>query len=90
MMKYPGANKEIGHVRPTPAPRPLTKEEQAQRLSAIFAQKKEQLFQGCLFSLLSNPAIVKDSLAMQDVVDKANGLAEIALYKLYPNLKEED
>ena len=38
-------------------PKPLTKEEQAQRFAQFLAQKKEQLFQGCLFSLLSNPGI---------------------------------
>lgn len=69
--------------KPVAAPRPLTKEEQAQRLSVFLSQKKEQYFQGCLFSMLSNPAIVKDSLSMQSVVDLANGLAGIALKKFY-------
>ena len=72
-----------------PAPQPLTKEEQAQRLSVFLAQKKEQYFQGCLFSLLSNPAIVKDSASLHGIVDTANGMAGIALKKLYPNLQNE-
>ena len=75
--------------KPVAAPRPLTKEEQAQRLSVFLSQKKEQYFQGCLFSLLSNPAIVKDSLSMNGIVDTANGLADIVLEKLY-NLKNEE
>lgn len=74
---------------PTVAPRPLTKEEKVQRASAILAQKKEQYFQGCLFSLLSNPAIVKDSLSMNSIIDTANGLADIVLEKLY-HLKNEE
>lgn len=74
---------------PTMAPRPLTEEEKVQRASAILAQKKEQYFQGCLFSLLSNPAIVKDSLSMHSIVDTANGLADIVLEKLY-HLKNEE
>ena len=66
-----------------------TKEEQAQRVAAFLAQKKEQLFTGCLFSLLSNPAIVKDHISMNGVVDTANGLAEIALKKMY-NLEDKE
>jgi len=66
-----------------------TKEEQAKRVSMYLAQKKEQLFQGCLFALLSNPAIVKDHIAMNGVVDTANGLAGIALKKMY-NLDEKE
>ena len=64
-------------------PKPLTKEEQAQRFAQFLAQKKEQLFQGCLFSLLSNPAICKDSISMNGIVDTASGLADIALKKMY-------
>lgn len=69
---------------------PLTKEEQAQRLSIYLAQKKEQLFQGCLYALLSNPAIVKDYASMHGIVDTAYGIAGIALNKLYPNIKTEE
>jgi len=67
-----------------------TKEEQAQRLAVYIAQRKEQLFQGCLFSLLSNPAIVKDYASMHGIVDTANGLAEIAIKKLYNQTDEND
>lgn len=88
-MSYPKAKKTISHVRPVPAPKPLTDEEKVQRASAFLAQKKEQYFQGCLFSLLSNPAIVKDSVSMEEIVDKANGLADIVLEKLY-HLKNEE
>ena len=88
-MSYPKSKKTISHVRPVPAPKPLTDEEKMERASAFLAQKKEQYFQGCLFSLLSNPAIVKDSLSMNSVVDTANGLADIVLEKLY-HLKNEE
>lgn len=69
---------------------PLSTEEQAQRLSIYLAQKKEQLFQGCLYALLSNPAIVKDYASMHGIVDTADGIAGIALEKLYPNIKTEE
>jgi len=72
-------------------PLPISKEDKAKQMAAFLAQKKEQLFQGCLYSLLSNPAIVKDHIAMNGVVDTANGLAEIALKKMYnlPDPKED-
>ena len=69
-------------------PKPLTKEEQAQRFAQFLAQKKEQLFQGCLFSLLSNPAVT-DGEAMEDsdrlahITWTANYLAEKAIKKMY-------
>ena len=66
-------------------PKPLTKEEQAQRFAQFLAQKKEQLFQGCLFSLLSNPNVVIGSLVTNrdEIIDKANELADLALKKMY-------
>ena len=66
-------------------PKPLTKEEQAQRFAQFLAQKKEQLFQGCLFSLLSNPNVVTGSLVTNrdEIIDKANELADLALKKMY-------
>lgn len=77
-------------MKPVPGiPKPLTKEEKEQRAKMFLAQKKEQFFQGCLFSLLSNPAIVKDHISMNGVVDTANGLAEIALKKMY-NLEPKE
>jgi len=64
-------------------PKPLTKEEKAQRMAAYLAQKKEQLFQGCLFSLLSNPKMVDGYNSALTAVDTANGLAEIAIKKMF-------
>lgn len=66
-------------------PKPLTKEEQAQRFAQFLAQKKEQLFQGCLFSLLSNPNVVTSSIVTNrdEIIDKANELADLALKKMY-------
>ena len=62
-------------------PKPLTKEEQAQRFAQFLAQKKEQLFQGCLFSLLSNSAFFPTAPDL--VVQRANELADLALKKMY-------
>lgn len=66
---------------------PLTKEEQAQRLSIYLAQKKEQLFQGCLYALLSNPEVHEGP---DRIVYLAEQYADAALSKLYPNLKIEE
>ena len=65
--------------------KPLTKEEQAQRVSQFLAQKKEQLFQGCLFSLLSNPNVVTGPIVTNrdEVMEKANELADLALKRMY-------
>ena len=65
--------------------KPLTKEEQAQRVSQFLAQKKEQLFQGCLFSLLSNPNVVTSPIVTNrdEVMEKANELADLALKRMY-------
>ena len=65
---------------------PLTKEEQAQRLSIYLAQKKEQIFLGCYFALISNPEHTGPEL----IADQAEDYAEVALKKLYPNLKSEE
>ena len=71
-----------------PVPRPLTQEEQAQRLAAFIAQKKEQLFQGCLFSLLSNPSFFPTDTEV--VIKRAEKLADSALFKMYPNIKKDE
>ena len=70
------------------APKPLTKEEKAQRLAAFLAQKKEQLFQGCFFSMLSNPEYYH--IGPEVMADRAEEFATAAHYKLYPNLKPEE
>ena len=66
-------------------PKPLTKEEQAKRFAQFLAQKKEQLFQGCLFSLLSNPNVVTGPIVTNrdEVMEKANELADLALKRMY-------
>ena len=67
---------------------PITKEEQAQRLSIYLAQKKEQLFQGCYFALISNPEWKHTGPEL--LAETAEDYAEVALKKLYPNLKSEE
>ena len=79
-------NKTTKPIKPVMMqPKPLTKEEQAQRFAQFLAQKKEQLFQGCLFSLLSNPNVVTGPIVTNrdEVMEKANELADLALKKMY-------
>jgi len=73
----------------TPGPPPLTDEEKAQRMSMFLAQKKEQLFQGCLFSLLSNPNVCKQNVLIDDVIKLAEDTAGDALKKMYPFIGEK-
>ena len=65
-----------------PAPKPLTKERQAQRMSIYLAQKKEQLFQGCLFALLSNPSFFPGN-EKYEAVEYAEEIADLAVRKMY-------
>ena len=75
-------------IKPVPGvPKPLTKEEQAQRMAAYLAQKKEQLFQGCLFSLISNPNYYPATEG-KDLIDKANAFADAVIRKMYLEQKE--
>ena len=73
----------------TPTPKPLSLEERQAQARQFFAQKKEQYFQGCLFSLLSNPAICKDDTFQSTILDMADALADKALEKLYKPKFEE-
>ena len=70
------------------APKPLTKEEQAQRVKMILAQKKEQLFHGCLFALLSNPYVM-ERYGDQDIVVSADKVSDHALKMMY-NLEDKE
>ena len=65
------------------APKTISLEERQAQARQFFAQKKEQYFQGCLFSLLSNPAICKDDTFQSTILDMADALADKALEKLY-------
>ena len=65
-----------------PAPKPLTKEEKAQRMSIYLAQKKEQLFHGCLFALLSNSDIT-ERYGNVDIVNLAEEFADRGIAKMY-------
>lgn len=65
-----------------------TKEEQAKRVSMYLAQKKEQLFQGCLFALLSNPYVM-EKYGDQDIVISADKVSDHALKMMY-NLDEKE
>ena len=72
------------------APKPLTKEEQAQQFARMLAQKKDQLFTGVLFAAVSNPNLVSKTSGewAETLVDYADAVATIALKKLY-NLPDE-
>ena len=74
----------------TSAPKPLTKEEQAQQVARMLAQKKDQLFTGVLFAIVSNPSVVNgcNTGFAERLVDYADEVATIALKKLY-NLPDE-
>lgn len=72
-----------------PAPKPLTKEQQAQRMSIYLAQKKEQLFQGCLFALLSNSDIT-ERYGNVEIVNLAEEFAERGIAKVYNIGGKED
>jgi len=58
------------------------KEQREQILRAI-AVKRENLFNGLLFSIVSNPSLTKTATDLQEAVDLANGLSEIAIKKLF-------
>ena len=76
-------------IKPVPGvPKPLTKEEQAQRMAAYLAQKKEQLFHGCLFSLLSNSDIT-ERYGNVEIVNLADEFAERGIAKMY-NLEPKE
>ena len=74
----------------TPAPKPLTKEEQAQQVARMLAQKKDQLFTGVLFAIVSNSSVVNgcNTGFAERLVDYADEVANSALKKLY-NLPDE-
>ena len=65
------------------APKPLTKEEQAQQIARFLTQKREQYFQ-----LILGNAIRAGAPIMLDTVDKALLAADHALEVLFPMPKE--
>lgn len=70
-------------MKPVPGiPKPLTKEEKEQRAKMFLAQKKEQLFHGCLFALLSNPYVM-ERYGDQDIVVSADKVSDHALKMMY-------
>ena len=76
-------------MKPVPGiPKPLTKEEKEQRAKMFFAQKKEQFFQGCLYSLLSNSDIT-ERYGNVEIVNLADEFAERGIAKLY-NLEQKE
>ena len=74
----------------TQAPKPLTKEEQAQQVARMLAQKKDQLFTGVLFAAVENQKLVGQR--PEEYVNFADEVATLALKKLYnlPDEKEVD
>ena len=76
-------------MKPVPGiPKPLTKEEKEQRAKMFLAQKKDQFFQGCLFSILSNPNVYAGR--PEGIIEKANEMADLAIAKLYGLEQKED
>ena len=76
-------------TKPVATPKPATKEEQERRVKMFIAQKKEQLFQGCLFALLSNPYVM-EKYADQDIVISADKVSDHAIQMMYNLEKTED
>lgn len=79
---YTKGKKTISHVTPQ---RPMTQEEQKQRIMQFLAQKRESFSISILCSLLQNNPGVKN----EDVIIKAVDLADGLMEKLYPMPKEE-
>lgn len=75
--------------RVMPVPKPLTKEEQARQMAAFLAQKKEQIFCGSLFALLSNPSFFPGNDVF-DAIDFAKRAAAGAIEELYNIELKED
>ena len=69
------------------APKPLTKEEQAQQIARFFQQKRESYFQ----MILAN-AIQADykNVALKQIVDESLEAADYAIEKLFPLPKPEE
>lgn len=73
-----------------PTWQPLTQEEKQAQVKHFLAQKKEQYFQGCLFSLLSNPAICKEGGPnTESIITLADLLADKVLEKMFKPQTEE-
>lgn len=75
------AKKTISHVTPQ---RPMSPEEQKQRIMQFLAQKREQFSINILCSLLQNNPGIKN----EDVIIKAVDLADGLMEKLYPMPEE--
>lgn len=76
-------------MKPVPGiPKPLTKEEKELRAKMFLAQKKEQFFHGCLFSLLSNSDIT-ERYGNVEIVNLADEFAERGIAKMY-NLEPKE
>ena len=56
---------------------------QKQQLVRILAAKRENLFNGLLFSIVSNASLTKNAIDLNRAVDLAFGLSEIAINKLF-------
>ena len=63
-----------------PAVKPT--EQHEQQVLRMIAAKRENLFNGLLFSIVSNPALTKSAIDLNNAVDLAFGLSGIALNKL--------
>lgn len=65
-----------------PAVKPTATGSQEQQVLRMIAAKREILFNGLLFSIVSNPALTKSAIDLNNAVDLAFGLSAIALNKL--------
>ena len=78
---YTKAKKTISHVTPQ---RPMTQEEQKQRIMQFLAEKRETFALAILQGICSNPEI-----HAKNPVEEAVEMADHLMEKLYPLPKEE-
>lgn len=63
-------------------PKPLTKEEQAQKIAQFIMQKRESIFIGALYNILNSGSLMNEE--PKDVVKYAYDIADESLSLLYP------
>lgn len=82
------AHKTIGHVTPQ---RPMTQEEQKQRIMQFLAQKRETFSLTILSGMVQGAVTNKDvtNIQCKCLVDLAVEMADQLMEKLYPMPKEE-
>ena len=86
---YTKAKKTISHVTPQ---RPMTEEEQKQRIMQFLAQKRETFSITILSGMVQGAVTNKDvtNIQCKSLVDLAVEMADALLEKLYPMPKEDE